>query len=68
MQVKKDGKLYKVHGCDQLMPGEVGQMGAYLRSSNNLKDLQMLVVILLSIKTFLRGKDNLGNQCQGYRD
>jgi hypothetical protein len=29
MQVKKDGKPYKVHGCDQLMPGEVRQMGAY---------------------------------------
>jgi len=57
MQVKKDGEVYKVHGCDQLMPDEVRQMGAYLRSSNNLKDLQTLVVILLSIKTFLRADD-----------
>ena len=54
MQVKKDGESYKIHdGCDQLMPGEVRQLGNYLRSSNNLKDLQTLVIILLSIKTFL---------------
>ena len=62
MQVKRDGKAYKVHGCDQPMPDEVRQMGAYLRmSSNNLKDLQMLVVTLLSIKMFLQG-NNLGNK------
>ena len=57
MQVKKDGESYKIHGCDQLMPGEVRQLGNYLRSSNNLKDLQTLVIILLSIKTFLRADD-----------
>ena len=57
MQVKKDGESYKIHGCDQLMPGEVRQLGNYLRSTNSLKDLQTLVVILLSIKTFLRADD-----------
>ena len=64
-QVKKNGETYKIHGCDQLMPGEVRQIATYLRSSNNLKHLQTLLVMLLSIKTFLRG-DDLGIKIEDF--
>ena len=65
-QVKKYGETYQVRGCDQLMPGEVRQMGTYLRSANNLKDLQTLLVVLLSIKTFLRA-DDLGIRIEDFQ-
>jgi hypothetical protein len=64
-QIKKNGETYKIYGCDQLMPGEVRQMATYLRASNNLKNLQTLLVMLLSIKTFLRG-DDLGIKVEDF--
>lgn len=64
-QVKKNGETYKIHGCDQLMPGEVRQIASFLRSSNNLKHLQTLLVMLLSIKTFLRS-DDLGIKVEDF--
>ena len=64
-QVRKNGETYEIHGCDQLMPGEVRQIATYLRASNSLKNLQTLLVMLLSIKTFLRG-DDLGIKVEDF--
>ena len=56
-QIKKDGETYEIRGCDQLMPGEIRQIATYLRSTNNLKDLQTLVILLVSVSLFLRADD-----------
>lgn len=66
-QIKKDGETYVIRGCDQLMPGELRQLGNYLRSSNNLKDLQTLTVKLVSVKAFLRA-DDLGIEMCHFHD
>jgi hypothetical protein len=44
---------------------EVRQIATYLRASNNLKHLQTLLVMLRSIKTFLRG-DDLGIKTEDF--
>jgi hypothetical protein len=45
----KDGKDYKAHGCDQLLPSDLRHLQTYLLACNSLAALQMLVIIFLAV-------------------
>jgi hypothetical protein len=53
----KDGEHYVRRGCSQLLPSDLRCLRAYLLSCNCLPALQLLVIIFLAVRLFLRSDE-----------
>lgn len=61
-QSSKDGKLYVAEGACPLTPFEVLAIRNRLLSTNQIEDFQLWVLLLVSIKLFLRSGEATGDE------
>jgi hypothetical protein len=53
----KDGEKHVRRGCSQLLPSDLRRLRTYLLASNCLVALQLLVIIFIAVRLFLRSDE-----------